>query len=151
LTLAADDPRLADHAEARALHALAYLDTGYGRNRVLTQIRLARIRFVAGEPEQACEDGEEALTMAQSASSWMVTARLRELLGDTEPYRALPGTAAGTGAAGAVADGAMLGADFASRPALGDGLDIGTYPSALQRAPKPPPASATRARSVVSS
>jgi hypothetical protein len=51
---------------------------------------LARARFVAGEPEQGCSDGDEALGLAGSTASWMVTTRLRELLADTEPYRERP-------------------------------------------------------------
>jgi hypothetical protein len=90
LTLAADDRRLAEEAEERAMHALTHLDPRYGRNRLLTQIRLSRIRFVAGEPERACDDGERALTMADPAASWMARKRLSELLTDTEPYRERP-------------------------------------------------------------
>jgi len=36
-----------------------------GRNRVFSQIRLASVRFVAGEPEQASVDGMLALEMAE--------------------------------------------------------------------------------------
>lgn len=90
VTLAEEDPRLADHAEERARHALTHLTTGFGRTRLLTQIRLSHIQFVVGDPEQACDDGERALTMAQHTSSWMVATRLRELYDDSEPYRERP-------------------------------------------------------------
>jgi hypothetical protein len=89
LVLAREDRRLASEADAHARHALHIAD-GYGRNRVLAQIRLARVRFVSGEPDQACADGEQALEMAGGTISSMVTTRLRELLSDAEPYRDWP-------------------------------------------------------------
>src|SRR5262249_29253593 len=50
LVLARDDRRLAAEAEARTLHHLANVGEGQGRNTVLSRIRLASVRFVAGEP-----------------------------------------------------------------------------------------------------
>jgi hypothetical protein len=90
LVLAAQNRRLAGEAEKRTLHAIARQVNGSRRNNVLNQIRLARVRFVAGEPEQACDDGDTALMVTGEMVSSMVTVRLRELLNDSESYRELP-------------------------------------------------------------
>ncbi|HZM79911.1 MAG TPA: hypothetical protein VFC19_29615 [Candidatus Limnocylindrales bacterium] len=90
MVLAREDKRLASEAEARALQALANVGEGHGRLRALAQIRLSRVRFVGGEPDQACEDGEEALEVAGTVNSAMIRARLRELLSDTEAYGGRP-------------------------------------------------------------
>jgi hypothetical protein len=90
MVLAKDDPRLAEEAQASALYALTNIDESYGRNKTLAQIRLARVRFAAGEPDQACDDGETALTMTERMGSAMVAARLRELYADMDPYRDRP-------------------------------------------------------------
>jgi tetratricopeptide (TPR) repeat protein len=90
MVLAREDGRLAGEAETRALQALADVGEGHGRLRALALIRLARVRFGAGEPDQACDDGEQALEAAGLVKSAMIRARLRELLGDTEPYRDRP-------------------------------------------------------------
>ncbi|GAA4728675.1 hypothetical protein [Phytohabitans rumicis] len=90
LVLAKYDRSLAGKAEDRTLQTLARAGEGRGRNDVLNQIRLARVRFVAGEPEQACDDGERAVALATNTASVMVRVRLRELLADSEPYHALP-------------------------------------------------------------
>lgn len=87
LVLAKENPALASKVANRTLHALANLGPGYGRNRVLAQIRLARARFVGGEPDQGCDDGDQALVHAENTASAMVRTRLRELYADTEPYR----------------------------------------------------------------
>lgn len=58
LVMAKDDRCLADKAEASALYAPANIDESYGRNKVLAQIRLSRVRFAVGEPDQACDDGK---------------------------------------------------------------------------------------------
>jgi hypothetical protein len=89
LVLAGEDRRLAAEADEHGRHALHIAD-GYGRNKVLAQIRLARVRFVSGEPDEACDDGERALEMAGATTSNMVTMRLREMLRDAEPYRQRP-------------------------------------------------------------
>src|SRR5262249_47014326 len=60
LVLARDDRRLAAEVEARTLHHLANVGEGQGRNAMLSRIRLASVRFVAGEPEQASDDGDQA-------------------------------------------------------------------------------------------
>lgn len=62
------------------------MDEGQGRSKVFSQIRLARIRFLAGEAEQACDDGGQALSAAEQVSSAMIRARPRELPADAEPY-----------------------------------------------------------------
>lgn len=90
LVLAREDPRLFAEADELGRHSLAGIALGFGRNKVLAQVRLARLRFVAGEPDQACDDCEHALTMVGNTKSSMVTTRLRDLLGDTEPYQKLP-------------------------------------------------------------
>jgi hypothetical protein len=90
MVLAKDDRRLADEAQAQALYALENIDGSYGRNKVLAQIRLARVRLAGGEPEQGCDDGDQALAQAERTSSVMVRGRLRELYADTEPYHDLP-------------------------------------------------------------
>jgi hypothetical protein len=90
LVLAKENRRLANDAEERTLHMLANVDGGQGRDKVLSQIRLARVRFAAGEPEQACDDGDQALTMAENIASTMVRTRLRELLADSDPYQDVP-------------------------------------------------------------
>jgi hypothetical protein len=48
---------------------------------------LARARFAAGEPEQGCVDGDQALARLNGSVSTMATARLRELAANTTPYR----------------------------------------------------------------
>jgi len=89
LVLAKHDRHLAGKAEERTLYTLAHRGE-QGRNNVLSQIRLARVRFVAGEPEQACEDGERALSFVPNTTSAMVTQRLRELVAESAPYVGLP-------------------------------------------------------------
>ncbi|HEX6685426.1 MAG TPA: hypothetical protein VF062_21755, partial [Candidatus Limnocylindrales bacterium] len=90
LVLAREDKRLAAEAEKHTLSHLAEIPAGQGRNRVFSQIRLASIRFVAGEPEQACRDAEVALDKAEHQASSMIKARLNDLLTDSQPYAHLP-------------------------------------------------------------
>jgi hypothetical protein len=90
LVLAGHDQRLAGKAEERILFTLAHRGQ-QGRNSVLNRIRLARVRFVAGAPEQACADGERALSLVGGTASAMVTTRLRELMANSVPYRDNPG------------------------------------------------------------
>jgi hypothetical protein len=87
LVLAKENLALAGEVADRTRHALANLGPGYGRNRVLAQIRLARARFVGGEPDQGCDDGDQALVHAEQTASAMVRTRLREMYVDTERYR----------------------------------------------------------------
>ena len=90
LVLAREDPRLAVNAEERVLYRLSNLAQGQGRLMVIAQIHLASVRFVAGEPEQASDDGDQALDMAEQVTSAMIRTRLRELLADSEPYACVP-------------------------------------------------------------
>jgi hypothetical protein len=90
LVLTRQEPSLAPEAEALTQHHLSGVAGSQRRNSVFSQIRLASIRFVAGEPEQACTDGDTALAMAEFTTSHMVQARLREMLSDSEPYREQP-------------------------------------------------------------
>lgn len=89
LVRARQDPSMAKEAQARTQHHLATVGVGQRRNTVFSQIRLACVRFVAGEPEQACEDGHQALDVAKDTASSMVKARLCELMKDSEPYARL--------------------------------------------------------------
>jgi hypothetical protein len=90
MVMAQDDRRLADKAETSALYALANIEESYGRNRVLAQIRLSRVRFAADEPEQECDDGDLALTQAGYTASALVAIRLRELRADAARHRDRP-------------------------------------------------------------
>jgi hypothetical protein len=69
MVLARGDRSLAAEAEKHTLAHLCEVDAGQGRNRVFSRIRLASIRFVAGEPEQACLDADLALALAEGQSS----------------------------------------------------------------------------------
>lgn len=90
LVLATEDRRLAGDAAERTLYSMAHSPEGQRRNQTLDYIRLARTRFVAGEPDQGCDDGDQALASAEALTSAMVSERLRELYADTEPYRDRP-------------------------------------------------------------
>jgi hypothetical protein len=73
------------------LTALTRRGEGFGRSAAFDAIGLARTRFLAGEPDQACTDAEAALAAAAAvSSSGRVTARLGDLLTDSEPYRDRP-------------------------------------------------------------
>jgi transcriptional regulator with XRE-family HTH domain len=89
LTLAQHDPRLAAQAEKHTMDQIASAEKS-GRGKAFGRIRLARIRFLAGEAEQACDDGDQALHVAERMKSATVHARLRELLADSGPYADLP-------------------------------------------------------------
>lgn len=90
LVLARHDPRLAAEAERHTFAHLAAVGESQGRNKVFSHIRLARIRFVKGEPAQACQDAELALAAAESQASAMIKVRPRELVADSMPYKHLP-------------------------------------------------------------
>lgn len=89
LVLAKENRRLAAEAEERTLYMLSNVSNDQQRDMVLSRIRLARVRFAAGEPEQASDDGDQALDLAEDSPSTMVNTRLRELLADAEPYARL--------------------------------------------------------------
>ena len=88
--LAKEDDRLAAEAEQHTLKKLSNLGEGHGRGKVFSQIRLTAIRFLAREPEQACDDGDRAIEAAEHTSSAMIRTRLRELLVESEPYMDVP-------------------------------------------------------------
>lgn len=90
LAMAQEDPRLATEAEKHMIAQLASVSEGQGRAKLFGQIGLARVRLRAGEAEQACEDGDQALRIAESVSSAMVRTRLRDLLADSDPFAAVP-------------------------------------------------------------
>lgn len=90
LVMAREDKGLAAEAEKYTLHDLANAGEGQGRNKAFGQIRLARIRFIVGEPEQAAADGDQALDRAEHTASAMIKIRLRELLADSDPYADVP-------------------------------------------------------------
>jgi hypothetical protein len=90
LVLAQFDRSLARRAEEHILDTLVHPGEGQGRNNVLSKVRLARARFMSGEPEQACEDGQRALALAANTASAMVRRRLRDLHADASQYRTLP-------------------------------------------------------------
>lgn len=85
--LAEHDSVLAVEAERQALYALNHRAAGFTRSRVFDQIELARARFVANEPDQACADGEAAMDLAKNvATSKRVALRLHGLLQESESY-----------------------------------------------------------------
>lgn len=90
LVLAQEDPRLAAEAEKHTLAQIAKVPEGQGRSKLFGHIRLVKIRFLAGEPEQACDDGDQVLRMAEHVTSATIQVRLRELLADSKPYAEVP-------------------------------------------------------------
>jgi hypothetical protein len=90
LVLAREDKRLAAEAEKFHLLSVANMGQRQGRNRVFYLIGLARTRFLAGEPEQASEDGERAIEATEHVSSAMIRTRLRALLAEAQPHVAVP-------------------------------------------------------------
>ena len=92
LDLAAVHPeatrRLATMAEGAALAALANWEAGFIRERAYGFADLAQARFLQSEPDQACEDGEQAVELsARVIGSSRLTARLGDLLKASELYR----------------------------------------------------------------
>jgi len=90
VALAEHDPRLAAEAEKYTLRQLANLPDGQGRSKMFGHIRLAKIRFLSGEGEQACEDGDQALDIAPCVTSTMIQARLRDLMAAAKPFAEVP-------------------------------------------------------------
>ena len=88
--MAREDKLLTAEAERHILLNLANLSQGQGRNKAFGWIELARIRFLAGEPEQASQDGTRAIEAAASISSSMIKIRLRELLAESVRYAEVP-------------------------------------------------------------
>lgn len=90
VVMARDDPRLTAKAEKHTFGHLANVPNDQGRSKTFGQIRLAKIRFLTGEAEQACNDGDQALNAAELVRSATIRTRLRELLTDSEAYAGLP-------------------------------------------------------------
>ena len=90
LVMAREDKLLTVEAEKHILLNLTNLSQGQGRNKAFGWIELARIRFLAGEPEQASHDGNRAIEAAANTSSSMIRRRLHELLAESEPYADVP-------------------------------------------------------------
>jgi transcriptional regulator with XRE-family HTH domain len=90
LVMAKEDKNLAAEAEKYTQLQIANVAPGQGRDKAFGLIRLARIRFLAGEPEQASHDGDRAIEAAEHTSSTMVKHRLCELLAESEPYADVP-------------------------------------------------------------
>jgi hypothetical protein len=90
LFMAREGQPVADEAEKHTVHHMAKVGERQGLDKIFGRIRLARIRFIAGEPEQGSDDGNQALDAAENTTSTKVRKRLRELLADSQPYAQLP-------------------------------------------------------------
>jgi transcriptional regulator with XRE-family HTH domain len=89
--LAREDARYAGRAVQHARRALDRRGQGFTRSRVFDQVMVARTAFRAGELDQACRDGQEAIRMAAAVShSQRVHARLAQLMEDTEEHQREP-------------------------------------------------------------
>jgi transcriptional regulator with XRE-family HTH domain len=86
--LAQEDTQLATRAEQHARYALDHRGDGFTRSKIFDQVTLARVRLRAGEIEQACLDGQQAVQMAAEVTeSKRVRTHLRQLMNDTTPYQ----------------------------------------------------------------
>jgi hypothetical protein len=89
--LAQEDARFAARAQQHARQALDHRNDGYARSRVFDQVMLARAEFRAGELDQACRDGQEAIRMAAAVGdSKRVRTRLAQLVDDTDQHQREP-------------------------------------------------------------
>jgi hypothetical protein len=89
--LAREDARYAGRAQQHARMALERRSEGFTRSRVFDQVMLARTGFFAGELDQACRDGQEAIRMAAAVGeSRRVRTRLAQLMDDTEQHQREP-------------------------------------------------------------
>jgi transcriptional regulator with XRE-family HTH domain len=89
--LAREDARLATRAQEHARQALNRRSEDFTRSRVFDQVMLARTGFRAGELDQACRDGHEAIRMAGAVGeSQRVRTRLAQLMDDTAPHQREP-------------------------------------------------------------
>ncbi|MBX6357769.1 MAG: hypothetical protein IRZ05_18180 [Micromonosporaceae bacterium] len=94
LDLAAARPamgkELAARAQAAGQKAVAGWPDGFRCGLADGYAQLAHARFLLGEPEHACRDGEQALQIAAVATgSARLAARLRDLWAASEPYHHL--------------------------------------------------------------
>jgi transcriptional regulator with XRE-family HTH domain len=91
LALAREDVRLATRAQRYARQARDRRRKGFTRSRVFDQVMLARTNLRAGELDQACRDGQEAIRMAATVNdSQRVRTRLRQLMDDTAEHQREP-------------------------------------------------------------
>lgn len=91
LNLSREELTFSGRAETEALASIKQFPDGHGKQTVLEHIRLASVRFVAGEPDQACADSHHALTLAERIhGSDLLRTRIRELAADAQPYRDKP-------------------------------------------------------------
>jgi hypothetical protein len=89
--LAQEDARFAVRAQQHVRQALDRRGQGFTRSRVFDRVTLARAGFRAGELDQACRDGQEAIRMAAAVSdSQRVRIRLAQLMDDTAEHRREP-------------------------------------------------------------
>jgi hypothetical protein len=89
--LAREDARHAGRARQYARQALDRRSDGFARSRVFDQVMLARTGLRAGELDQACWEGQEAIRMAAAVSySERVRTRLAQLMDDTEQHQREP-------------------------------------------------------------
>jgi hypothetical protein len=65
--------------------------SGFTLSRVFDQVTLTRVRLRAGELDQACRDGQQAIQMAAAVSeSRSVRTHLAQLVHDTEQHQRVP-------------------------------------------------------------
>lgn len=89
--LAHEDARFASRAQRHARQALDHRSEGFIRSKVFDQVMLARAGLRAGELDQACRDGQEAIRMAGAVGeSQRVRTRLAQLMDDTTGYEQEP-------------------------------------------------------------
>jgi hypothetical protein len=89
--LAWEDARHAVRAQQQARQALKRRSDGFTRSRVFDQLMLARADLRAGELDQACRDGQEAIRMAAAVSdSQRIRIRLAQLMDETEQHQREP-------------------------------------------------------------
>jgi transcriptional regulator with XRE-family HTH domain len=89
--LAREDARYAGRAQRHARLALERRSEGFTRSRAFDQVMLASTGLCAGELDQACRDGQEAIRMATAVSySQRVRTRLAQLMDDTEQHQREP-------------------------------------------------------------
>ena len=91
LALAREDPRFATVAADHSTRALTLRGDGFARSNAFNQIELARARFLMGEVDQGCDDGETALELAgRVTASVRMRDRLAELWVDSTAHQEVP-------------------------------------------------------------
>lgn len=66
------------------------MSSGYQRGRLFNQLLLGRAHALAGQLDQACAAGHDALDLADQMSSARAVAHVERLLGDLRPWRRHP-------------------------------------------------------------